>query len=174
MPYRGGMEFLKKCSKCKELLPVSSFCKHRNGKDGINASCKRCGANQKAAYYKAHPEKKKAKCAAYQKANPEKKKAWNAAYYKAQPEKNKARFAAYQKANPEKNKAKCAAYYKANPEKNKARLAAYRKANPEKQLHYIAITFFTRNTPISSTDIPPELIEAKLTHLKLVRKLKEK
>lgn len=36
------METTKKCSKCKRVLPISSFGKHRHCKDGINPECKEC------------------------------------------------------------------------------------------------------------------------------------
>lgn len=32
----------KKCSKCKELLPSSEFCKHRGAADGLHAWCRKC------------------------------------------------------------------------------------------------------------------------------------
>jgi len=53
-------------------------------------------------------------------------------WYKANPEKNRARTALYRKANPEKCRLSVAAWAKANPEKEKDRYAKWRRANPEK------------------------------------------
>lgn len=32
----------KRCSKCKEIKPISEFCKNKNHKDGHSSSCKTC------------------------------------------------------------------------------------------------------------------------------------
>ena len=42
----------KKCTKCCSYLPISDFRKRKNGKDGLNASCKVCDRLDKNKYYR--------------------------------------------------------------------------------------------------------------------------
>lgn len=43
---------MKKCTDCKEELPLSSFSINRNKRDGLNYRCKECQKIYFASYYK--------------------------------------------------------------------------------------------------------------------------
>ena len=36
----------KRCTRCKEVLPVTAFSKRRKARDGLQAACKRCAAER--------------------------------------------------------------------------------------------------------------------------------
>ena len=107
----------KRCSKCKEVKPVSEFNKRKDSKDGYRNDCKECVAARKAKYYEANKEKIKAKHAKYRAANRDKLAAYHAEYRAA----NKDKIAEYQ-----------SEYYAANKDKIAAQMAEYARNNPEK------------------------------------------
>jgi len=49
------MTKIKRCSRCKEDLPLEDFSKHKSTKDGLDCYCKKC----KAKIYRVHYEKNK-------------------------------------------------------------------------------------------------------------------
>ncbi len=49
----------KVCNHCKELKPLSDFCKNKTQKDGYNAICKDCTSKNHATYYRSHREQEK-------------------------------------------------------------------------------------------------------------------
>jgi hypothetical protein len=185
----------KICSKCQRLLAADRFYEGR-------AACKECIAAQVAAWNKANRDKRQASEAKWRKANPEKRRASAARYAKEHPEKIKARSNTWQRNNPKKanaNKAKWAKAHRkeitasqrvkrqSNPERHRAKAAKWAKANPEKirlmNSHRIEastdayVTDLLRNaTETTGTGIqfPQALIEAKRTHLKLKRAIKER
>lgn len=52
---------MKKCNKCRELLPYTEFHKHYKTKDGYNGSCKSCRKKQQQEYRKTSKGKQKDK-----------------------------------------------------------------------------------------------------------------
>lgn len=58
---------MKRCSSCREMQPLSNFCKHSGMRDGLGGQCKSC----RSAYRKANRHKKVAYDRAYRAANPE-------------------------------------------------------------------------------------------------------
>jgi hypothetical protein len=48
------MEGFKRCSKCKQLKPVSEFPKNHDHADGLAYYCKPCAIEYAAAYYAKH------------------------------------------------------------------------------------------------------------------------
>ena len=71
---------MKTCTKCKELKELNQFGKDLTRKDGLNCYCKACIRIHSKTYYKANPEKNKAKNKAWDKANPGKRRAYGKAY----------------------------------------------------------------------------------------------
>lgn len=43
---------MKECNKCKEILPIDNFYKHKKSKDGYNWSCIKCCNGISKNYYK--------------------------------------------------------------------------------------------------------------------------
>ena len=64
------------------------------------------------------------------------------------------------------------AWRDANPEKVAARIKAWRDANREKVLIKTAKRSIRDTTGLQTDQIPPELIDAKCTHIKLTRLLR--
>lgn len=66
-------EGMKKCSKCKTILPLSEFYDKKNSKDGKQPYCKSCNALSKSlSYYRKKEEEKEKEIAAYMKKNKDK------------------------------------------------------------------------------------------------------
>ena len=53
------MELFKKCSKCKQTLPIDNFWKNKTSNDGYQSYCKSCMKIRTANYQKTHPDKMK-------------------------------------------------------------------------------------------------------------------
>jgi hypothetical protein len=51
-------ESLKKCSRCKRVLPLDAFSPQRGSRDGLGWWCKPCKAAYRRAWMAAHPEKR--------------------------------------------------------------------------------------------------------------------
>ena len=62
----------KKCSKCKQLLPVSSFSKLSSASDGLKYRCRQCVKIDKAEFRKKNPDRVKGYIATWIQRNPEK------------------------------------------------------------------------------------------------------
>jgi len=91
----------------------------------------------------------------------------------ANKEKEKVNRKASREANKEKKVAQQKVWQKANKEKIVAREKAYREANPEKQDIKHIKQRLSESMQIPTTFIPPELIEAKLMQLKVIRLLRD-
>ena len=62
----------KKCSKCKEILPLNYFGKLSYASDGLRYRCRQCIKVDKAEFRKKNPNRVKSQVHAWIKANPEK------------------------------------------------------------------------------------------------------
>lgn len=47
---------MKTCTKCKKELPLTSFTKHKNNKDGLQGSCRNCNKESCKEWNKNHKE----------------------------------------------------------------------------------------------------------------------
>lgn len=171
----------------------------KSNPDKVKATAKRCAA----AYRISNNNLLKANALRYRTLNKEKIRLARKIKYSLNPAANIAKSIAWQKSNPEKvkliqakyrnnNREKlCAAqlvYAKANPNKVKRSITLWRLKNYDYQLltskkrmqsyitnmgdNYIA-QLISRSCSIKHKNIPPALIEAKRTHLQLVRTLKK-
>jgi len=93
---------MKVCSKCKVEKTEESFCKNKAARDGLNSKCRECCSADNARYYKANPEKERARIAKWRKDNPEKAEASSTKWRKDNPE--EAKYKDY------KSGAKCRGY----------------------------------------------------------------
>ena len=46
---------MKTCTKCQESLPLSSFWRHKNAKDGLHPRCKACASAAHKEWIKRNP-----------------------------------------------------------------------------------------------------------------------
>jgi len=169
---------VKTCKKCGESKGLDAF-------SGARSECKACVAKYDAKYYAENPEKERARKAKYYAENPEKERARKAKWRAENPEKERAIQAKYRAENLEKVRARDAKYYAKyraeNPEKVRARDAKYRAENVEKERanyakYYASMTdgYVAAKLGFPVKKVPPQLIELKREHLRLVRLLKEK
>lgn len=107
----------KACSRCKQILPASSFTADRRASSGLQPRCKACCAEVQNARRLADPEANRIAQREYRRKNPERAKAWQA--------RNKAK-------NGDKIRARAKAYYRANKERCIAWVKENRKKNPER------------------------------------------
>lgn len=91
----------KRCSACKETKPVSEFCKRRDSKDGLNASCKPCKSEKDRRYREANREKVAEKGRRYYEANKEKIAEYRRRWYEANRERVIERSRSWSEANRE-------------------------------------------------------------------------
>lgn len=120
----------KKCAKCKNVLPLSSFNKNKSKPDGLGTECRPCANAHSKKYHadniEAHLNRGKAN-------------------YRAKADEYKARAAKWKQENPERSKEIRANAYQVNIDKNRetskadwakhsakrlARKKEYRKENP--------------------------------------------
>ena len=110
---------------------------------------------------------------------------YHAKYVVKNREKHRLRNAKYRGANREAYRLLASKWRTENPEKHALKQAKWRTENPEKAKlisakHIAALSdAYVVNKIVAGTNIPremipPELIQAKRTHLKLARTLKEK
>lgn len=124
----------KKCSCCKQDLPVSAFGKNKSKKDGLQSYCKTC--------YKARRDdpEAKAKRAAYlrqyRKDNAERIKAKQKQWRQNNAEAVKEYYKQYYKDNAEARKEYVKQYYKDNAEARKAYAKQHREDNIEAVKEY--------------------------------------
>jgi hypothetical protein len=52
---------MKECGKCKEILPLDSFGKDKPRPDGLSPYCRSCKRGMQRKYYKASPERYRAR-----------------------------------------------------------------------------------------------------------------
>lgn len=92
----------KRCSKCNEIKPFSSFSKERKSRDGLQFQCKNCKAKQDALYRAKNQdrlkERSRAYCQTHRKEAVERANAWN----RAHPERRAATTSRYAKKHPQK------------------------------------------------------------------------
>ena len=121
------------CTKCGLEKPLSEY-SFRKELQKHRRDCKDCVCNRSKIYYRANPEKVKARQKAWVKANPEKVKDRQKKWAEKNAEKQRAKKKAWVKANAEKVKAMQKAWAKNNPGKVTAysnkRRAAKLKATP--------------------------------------------
>ena len=65
---------IRKCSVCKNTLPLSEFTRNRSMKDGIDYKCRPCGKKLWAKYREKNAEKLALSQKMYRELNPEKRK----------------------------------------------------------------------------------------------------
>jgi len=98
-----GMEATKRCTKCKEVKPLSEFYKNGNHKDGHNYECISCRKQYVKQYLeengellnaqarqrrKEYPEENKEECRKWRENNLEKSRESRRRYYRKHPETN--------------------------------------------------------------------------------------
>ena len=83
----------KICAKCKKLLELSQFNKHKKSPDGLQYYCKGCIYEARKKWEANNPERKK-----------EKWREWARKVYLKNPERLRERVRKYQKSHPEKMK----------------------------------------------------------------------
>lgn len=91
------MSDLKKCSKCKTLMPSDNFGKAKNSKCGLTSQCKECISLSRKIYYKEN----KQKFEDYYEKNRERVLSYARKSYEENTEKFNARIAAYRIARPD-------------------------------------------------------------------------
>jgi len=71
----------KKCNCCKQTLPLTSFNKRSDARDGHQHTCRECTARLCAKWAKANPERRRAAQKRYAKKHPQKRQAQNRITY---------------------------------------------------------------------------------------------
>ncbi len=66
---------LRRCARCKECLPLSSFNKKADDYFGLQSLCRECNKANTRKYYNENKEHHRAVCDAWQASNPERTKA---------------------------------------------------------------------------------------------------
>lgn len=132
----------KTCCRCRQSLPVASFCKDKNRKSGLGASCRVCNAAYLRAYKSSPKVKERIRIKEHSPHRLAHKKTYQRAYYIENKERIIAVNTAYVKANKEKVSARKSAWAKANAELLKERLRLRHLANRESDLersrqHYL-------------------------------------
>src|SRR6266581_3278428 len=54
--FEGSSIMEKRCSKCKEMLPIESFGKDKRHSDGLKSHCRQCLREYQAKYNASHRE----------------------------------------------------------------------------------------------------------------------
>lgn len=116
----------KQCSKCKEIKPIESFCKKKDGKGGINSICKKCISRYCKLYLKNNSEKVSEYQKRYYKNNKEKvlerereRRDDNPEYLKEYYKKNISNFQRYREINADIIKEKHKRYRQNNQQQMK-------------------------------------------------------
>ena len=154
------MEQLKTCKKCKQKLPIASFCKRSNQIDGLNYYCRLCDAQNCRKYYQSS---KTVRAKALLRSVKWKKDNRDAVLFsnKKYREKHSNQRALY-----EKKRRRTAII------KNRYRFLQRRYTSLLTDSAVRKIIVHTQKT-LKCADIPQELVEAKREHLKLLRAIKE-
>ena len=122
----------KRCAKCGELKPLTTFNVCLREKDGRADQCKTC----KAAYRQANKERLASHAKAYREANKERVAAQKKAYHQANKERISAASKARYEANKDKRLESAKAYREANQERIRERARIYYWANREHVLEH--------------------------------------
>lgn len=120
---------MKRCSRCKQLKPISAFSKDRCRKDGLRCYCKTC----QSSYYVDHRDKIVAQHTAYNVSHKAESAEWHAAYYATHRDEVCAHSAAHYAANRDKKAVYGASYYALHKDEINARHGAWRRDNPSKE-----------------------------------------
>lgn len=141
---------MKRCSRCKEILPKESFYKDDRHKDGLFSCCKKCYKqyyqNNNKQYYRNNSEKIKERSRQWRKNNPEKAKE----YYQNNSEKIKKRQKQYRQNNSEKIKERREREISFNKEYWRDYGKNYRKnLSPEKKREYGKVRHNNRRARLS-------------------------
>jgi hypothetical protein len=115
------------CKKCGLEKPLSEYY-FRDDTQKHRRDCKDCMCSRSKKYYRANPEKVKAKNKIWKKANREKVQQYKYKWKKNNTKKTRAADIAWRKANAEKHRASVSAWAKNNPEKVRAYKAKRRAA----------------------------------------------
>lgn len=121
--------------------------------------------------------RKKEKAAAYYKkycdANKEVLLIKRKAYRGANKEQLRVKAEAYREVNREQLRLKAKTYYEVNRERVSESTKRYFEKNPDKRLIKNCRTHLSTQLECRSSEIPPELLEAKMAICKVTRKIKE-
>jgi hypothetical protein len=121
--------------------------------------------------------RKKEKAAAYYKeycdANKEAILIKRSAYREANREQIRAKAETYREANRERIRLKAKTYYEVNKQRVSESTKSYYEKNPDKRLIQNCRTHLSTQLGCRSSEVPPELLEAKLAILNVTRKIKE-
>lgn len=109
----------KKCSKCKQIKPISEFGKQKGTKNNLRSSCRLCCRTTSRAWYIINSDKPKDAQKKRRAANPEKARALSRERYAANPQKAKTATKAWRAKNPIKEKERKKEWNLNNPEKVK-------------------------------------------------------
>jgi hypothetical protein len=107
----------KKCPRCGEIKPLSSFNKDKTRKDGRQRICKICQRLQKKEYHQN---------------NQDKVLQWRKEYYQNNRDKELQRHKEYRQNNPDKVLQRHKEYYQNNQDKVLQRRKEYHQNNPDK------------------------------------------
>lgn len=129
----------KRCSKCKEIKPISEFYKDNRLKRH-RAKCKECIKSADRHYRLTNPKKVKERHLKYYLSNSEKINEYVRQWRLNNPEKAKKTCRQWILANHEKIKEQCRQRYLTNHEKEKEKAKRWRLANPEKTKEIIRLS----------------------------------
>lgn len=191
------------CKKCGDEKPLDEFRKHKDYKDGITNTCKKCH-NEKNKSYPIDKERKAEKNKAWRLKNPDKvkkihnkssQKRWDTGKVQAYRSANKGRFLDYKREWREKHRDeennRTRKWREDNPDAYKLsmRKTRVKRADANREMHksyserernkigdrYV-ISLIKKKQKISACLIRdyPELIEAKRLQIKLKRLIDEK
>ena len=93
---------MKKCTRCNQLLPITSFHKDSHSKDGIRTRCKTCVNKVTKKYLDSHLEDNKKRNAEYYANNSERIKQKSKEWIANNPDRKKQSDKTYQLANLDK------------------------------------------------------------------------
>jgi hypothetical protein len=127
---------MKRCSKCHRVLPIDSFYRRSNRKDGHNSSCKACDAIYGKGYRAANLEKCRQRVANYTATHPEQKRRHRKKYYATHREDVCQRRKVYYANHREQIHQSHETYRIAHREQANKRNTIYRIANREQLLQY--------------------------------------
>lgn len=153
---------VKTCSKCGETKPAELFYKK-------NSRCKQCFSEIRKQHYADNRKEILEQCHRYYIANREKIKQQHREYVARNHEEHNKRNRNWAAANREKVKEINNKYKAKNRQKEAARSREYRARLED---GYVIIKII-RDTTLTRSDVPPELLEAKRLQLKLKRLARE-
>ena len=94
----------KRCTKCKELKPLSEFYPYKRARDGYNWMCKACNSQHAKEWYAAHREEMKKRAAEWRTNNISRHRENVRRWQELNPERTKELGRRWSKNNPEKRR----------------------------------------------------------------------